>query len=417
MKFRNIFYWLLYDFANSISMIAFFLYFSQWLVVDRNVSDLWFNLIFVASSILLLLTAPLLGSLADSRGHLMPFLRIATISSYVFFGLTALITNLWPQLVLLASLSFLFANYSYLLSFGFYNPLLRSLGPQSRWGLISGIGQSCNWLGQIVGLVITLPFAKGATFLFEAAGRQQTFLPATLIYLLLSLPMLLFFKEESLANMDCISLRDSAKQQFRQTKELLAIPGMGIFLLAYFFYNDAFITTANNFPIYLNQVFNIGDELKSYVLIGILMTSAVGGIACGWLADHIGFKRTLVLSLLGASVLFPLIPLQTNFVVFNCALVGFGVLYGSILTVSRALLTELCPANRQTLAFSFYCIFERFATLVGPLTWGLIISLFSHLGPTRYRLALLGMSIFMILGLAIARHLQISLSSQTNRLP
>ncbi len=39
--------WSLYDFANSIVMIVFFLYYSQWLVVDRGVSDFWFNMTFV----------------------------------------------------------------------------------------------------------------------------------------------------------------------------------------------------------------------------------------------------------------------------------------------------------------------------------------------------------------------------------
>ena len=37
MNKKNIFLWTLYDFANSIVMIVFFLYFSQWLVIEKNV--------------------------------------------------------------------------------------------------------------------------------------------------------------------------------------------------------------------------------------------------------------------------------------------------------------------------------------------------------------------------------------------
>ena len=40
---KNIFLWALYDFANSIIMIVFLFYFSQWLVVDSGKPDWWYN--------------------------------------------------------------------------------------------------------------------------------------------------------------------------------------------------------------------------------------------------------------------------------------------------------------------------------------------------------------------------------------
>ena len=57
--------WALYDFANSFVFITFFLYYSQWLVIDKGVSDFWFNMTFVGSSLLFLLTVPVAGSIAD----------------------------------------------------------------------------------------------------------------------------------------------------------------------------------------------------------------------------------------------------------------------------------------------------------------------------------------------------------------
>lgn len=39
---KNVFLWALYDFANSIISIVFFLYFAQWIVVDRGVLDFYF---------------------------------------------------------------------------------------------------------------------------------------------------------------------------------------------------------------------------------------------------------------------------------------------------------------------------------------------------------------------------------------
>lgn len=49
---KNIFLWALYDFANSIIMIVFLFYFSQWLVVDSQKPDWWYNVVLVASSLL-----------------------------------------------------------------------------------------------------------------------------------------------------------------------------------------------------------------------------------------------------------------------------------------------------------------------------------------------------------------------------
>ena len=43
---KNVFLWALYDFANSLVSIVFFLYFAQWLVIDQGVADIWFNLTF-----------------------------------------------------------------------------------------------------------------------------------------------------------------------------------------------------------------------------------------------------------------------------------------------------------------------------------------------------------------------------------
>ncbi|MEK6889091.1 MAG: hypothetical protein AABW80_03200 [Nanoarchaeota archaeon] len=35
---RNVFLWTLYDFANSIFSIVFFLYFAQWIVIEQGIA-------------------------------------------------------------------------------------------------------------------------------------------------------------------------------------------------------------------------------------------------------------------------------------------------------------------------------------------------------------------------------------------
>lgn len=410
MNRRNIFLWTLYDFANSIVVVVFFLYFSQWLVVDKGVSDMWYNLTFSIGSLLLLFTAPFLGRIADRTGRQQNYLNRITLVTFVFFLLASFTALFYSSNVFLAILFFLLANYFYQFSFVFYNALLHFLAPRERWGRISGIGQAGNWLGQIAGILITLPFASGALYLFGEAGRAQTFLPSALAFLVLALPMLLFFKlprEISGQPANKISLREEYRSQWSQFKEFIKIPNMGMFLLAYFFFNDAIITAANNFPIYLQNVFAVGDSVKSALLGGILATSAIGALLSGWVADKIGLKKTLVIVLGSWVVIFPLLGTAANLSVLVVIAVLMGFFFGATWTVARAAMTALCPKDKLNFGFSFYTLAERVSTLVGPLSWGLITTLFIGLGPTRYRIAARFMAVFAAIGLFLLRKVEI----------
>ena len=408
MSKKNIFFWTLYDFANSIVAIVFFLYFSQWLVVDKGVPDFWYNMIFTIGSVLLLLTAPILGSIADKTGRQQNYLNRITILVFLFFLLATFTTLFFSQKVFLAALFFLLANYLYQFSFVFYNALLHHIAPREKWGQVSGIGQTGNWLGQIVGLLITLPLAGGAVYLVGEAGRAQTFLPAVIIFFVLALPMLLFFKlpkQEKVENK--INLKEEYKNYWGQFKELIKTPGMGFFLLSYFFFNDAIITVSINFPIYLQNVFTVPDSTKSMLLVGILATSAIGAFFSGFAADKIGLKKSLMIILGSGVIIFPLLGSASNFNIFVILSVLTGFLYGSIWTVMRAAMTALCPKEKLNFGFSFYTLGERVSTLIGPLSWGLITYFFVNLGPTRYRIAVTAMAFFVAIGILFLRKVEI----------
>ena len=408
MNKKNVFLWTLYDFANSIVAIVFFLYFSQWLVVDKGVSDFWYNMIFTIGSVLLLLTAPILGSIADKTGRQQNYLNRITIFVFLFFLLATFTTLFFSQKVFLAALFFLLANYLYQFSFVFYNALLHHIAPREKWGQVSGIGQTGNWLGQIAGLLITLPLASGTVYLVGEAGRAQTFLPSVIIFFVLALPMLLFFKlpkQEKVNNK--ISLKEEYKNYWGQFKGLLKVPGMGFFLLSYFFFNDAIITVSINFPIYLQNVFSVPDSTKSMLLAGILATSAIGAFCSGFVADKIGLKKALMIVLGSGVIIFPLLGSASNFNIFVILSVLTGFLYGSIWTIMRAAMTELCPKEKLNFGFSFYTLGERVSTLIGPLSWGLITSLFIGFGPTRYRIAVTAMAVFIAIGIFFLRKVEI----------
>jgi UMF1 family MFS transporter len=408
MNKKNIILWTIYDFANSLVTIVFFLYFSQWLVVDHGVSDFWYNMIFTAGSALLLLTAPILGSIADKTGRQQKYFNRITILTFVCFLGATFVTLFFSQKVFLAALFFLLANYLYQFSFVFYNAFLHYIAPPEKWGRISGIGEAGNWFGQIVGLLITLPLASGAIYLIGEAGRAQTFLPSVLLFFILALPMLLFFKLPKQESIDApINLKQEYKNQWNQFKELIKNPNMKFFLIGYFFFNDAVITASSNFPIFLQNVFAVSDNTKSMVLVGILVTSLIGALCSGWVADRIGLKKSLIIVIGGWVMLFPLLGLVKSFSLFVGCTIFMGFLYGSMWTVTRAVMVALTPKEKLNFGFSFYTLAERVSTLVGPLSWGLITSLLIDLGPTRYRIAVISMAVFVVIGLYFARKVEI----------
>jgi UMF1 family MFS transporter len=412
MNRKNIFIWTLYDFANSIFVIVFFLYFSQWLVVEHGVSDFWYNMIFTVGSVLLLLTAPVLGSIADkTRGQRRCLNAITVLLILCLLGV-AFTVLFSPGRVLTAALFYLAANYFYQFSFIFYNALLHDIAPRARWGTVSGIGQAGNWLGQIAGLLIALPFAGGAVYLFGAAGRAQTFLPSVLLFVLLALPMMLLFR---LPKRETPVVRwtigGEYRGQWRQFRELIRDPSLRLFLLSYFFFNDAILTASNNFPIYVEQVFKVSDATKSLVLIGILATSVIGALTSGWVSDRIGLKRATALILGGFAIIFPLLGVAENFLLFSVATTVMGFLYGAIWTVTRAAMTALIPKGKLNYGFSFYTLAERVSTFVGPLSWGAITSLLVPFGPVRYRIAVIVLAVFVVIGLWFLRAVRIEESS------
>lgn len=393
---KNVFLWILYDFANSIVSIVFFLYFAQWIVIDKGVSDFYFNLTFTISALLLLFTVPLTGALLDRYLRRITGLRLTTILTAILYGLCALFAITSREMY--ALISFTFGLYFYLLSFTFYTPLINDISKPEKRGLVSGLGITANYLGQFLGLLIALPFSNGSLSLFGANSRAETLLPSVIVFFALSLPMLIFFKEPR-KEFGKLLFKSGIKEMIAETRFLLSFSSVYFFLLAYFLFNDAILTASNNFPIFLEQVWHASDIMKTYILLGILITSAIGGTLSGYIADKLGHKRTLMFILIGWVFILPFIGVINNFTLFVIATTIMGLWYGSTWAVSRSVMAYIAPKGKHNLAFAYFGLAERASSFIGPLVWGFIVSNLVSIGSNRYRVAVLAVTVFIILGL------------------
>lgn len=393
---RKILYWGLYDFANSIVLLAFLFYFSQWLVIDQGRPSWWYNSALVAASILYIATAPFFSRHVDLTGRKVGALRVWTFLSVAFFAFVALIALFSDTLDGVAAILYTCGMYAYLMCFLYFTPMLNDLSTSENRAKISGIGQGFNSAGQVAGLLFTLPFVNGTLTLWGHTGRAQALLPAVVLFVLFVLPLLFLYRETQSEN----KAAQTPGNPLALFKTILGHKSLALFLIAYFFFSDALLTFANNFPLYLQKVFAVPDTTKALLTIAILALAAVGAPLFGVLADRWGHKRTLIGVLSGYCVLLVIFVFTVNFhFVVGLSLIA-GILFGPVWAISRAMVGQLAPPGLVASSFNYYTVAERFATFIGPLTWSGVLMLRGE-SIQGYQTALLAMVVLLVIGLLI----------------
>lgn len=403
---KNIFLWGLYDFANTPLTAAFGgLYLAQWVVLDNHLDDLWYGGVFVAATILLLITSPFLGAWSDQVGRRLPFLKWATIIMLVLGTLLGLVaTSSLPAIprVTVVLFLFFFLQYFYQSSLIFYNALITQLSSAKNIGKISGIGQFFSELGWLIGPAILLPFANRSVTLFGEPGRAQVFLPAVAVLALLGLPMVFLFKEKTQSALTKVNLSQIYSGTITGLRALFKDnKNAAVFLVAFVFVSDALLTTQLYFAIYLDQVFKISDNQKFLALALLEIVAIPSAYLLGRLSDKFGIKRLLIFSCLDLTIVYIGLALTSSLltVYVLTSLVGLG--FAGFYATTRALLPKISPASQHGEYFGLYSTFQKFASVVGPLVWGVVVFLLKDMGTAKYRWGIISMATLVLIGTAL----------------
>jgi UMF1 family MFS transporter len=376
--------------------MAFLFYFSQWLVIDQGKPAWWYNISLVISSLLFIITAPIISKKIDATRAKISGLRWWTIISFLGFIMVSLLTVLTDGTELVATLLYTLSNYAYMVCFSYYSPMLNDLSHSENRSWISGIGQSANSIGQVAGVLIALPFVNGVT-LFGEPGRAQALFPATIIFGLLTLPMLLFYRE----NKDLPLNNNEIKSKSTVTslfKEVFSHKPLAFLLLAYFVFSDAMLTFANNFPLYLEIVYKVSDTVKSLLTASILILAAIGAIIFGKIADKKGNLKTLKRVLVVWCFIFFAMTFITNFKAAIPIFLLAGILFGPVWGISRALVGELAPSHLVASSYSYYVVAERFATFIGPAFWSISLVAMGE-GARGYQTGVFSLMILLVISI------------------
>lgn len=391
-KKLTIFSWSMYDFANTIfSMNVISLYFALWVTVDMKGEDILYSWALSGSMFLTALFSPIMGAISDRLGKRIPFLIFFTLVCCVFTALIGLVNKLF-----LGLLFFAIANFCYQTAAIFYNALLPQISDKGQIGRISGYGTGLGYCGTITGLLLVRPFVL-------RMGRQAAFIPTAILFLLFSLPCFLFVKDRFSAKQEGWGkFRILIVDSFRKVKETLThirkYPGLFNFLIATFLALNAINTLIVFMSIYTKKVIGFTDsEIITFYIVSTVF-AILSSFVTGFITDRFGAKRILsiVLGLWCISILLVAISFsKTAFWIIGPLV---GICLGATWTSARVLVVDLSPPQMVGEVFGFYGLVGKSASIIGPLIWGLCVWAFGFLGILKYRLAILSLLPFLVLG-------------------
>lgn len=409
---KNIFLWALYDLANTPLTVAITgLYLAQWVVLDNNLPDIWYGGTFVLATLLLLLSSPFWGAWSDNLGQRMPFLKWTTFTMIVVGIVMGIIApSSLPTMPKVITVLFLFLiiQYTYQISLIFYDSLLLELSNNKNRGKISGIGRTFGELGWLIGPAVLLPFATGQITLFGTPGRSQVFLPAIILLIFLGLPMILWFKEKKTKQLkDSTNIKQVYFKTISGLKDLIKKDkNVSIYLLSFMLISDALLTALLYFGIFLDQIYKINDTEKVVLLMILEIAAVFSAFSFGKLSDKYGTKNLLILSCILMAISYFLIAASSSLIVLYIITPLIGVGMGGFYPTARTMLIQISPEDKLGEYFGFYATFEKFASIIGPLIWGITTLILRDYGVIKYRIALLFLVVLMVIGIYLLKFIK-----------
>jgi UMF1 family MFS transporter len=369
--------WVVYDLGDTVfqqTMITN--YFPVWVVAVMGGADSHISLVNTITMLLMLGVGPWIGAVSDHLPRRVPLLMITVTGCCLLTFFVG--GSLWTSLAL-----FLAANLFFQAGVVVYDALLPAVSTPANRGRVGGIASGLSNFGALLGL--------GLGFLvLRAGGAYETIFRFTAIaFLLLAIPCFLWVKEpprtvEPVAPLRAArgALRDLVTTAHRAR----SYPNLIRFLVGRAFYAEAANTIGLFLGVYLVVTLGFTSQQKDLLLLTGLSAAVVGGIFWGFVVDHIGARDSLMRVLTIWSIALTLVA-ATGFTLlpeaalwFIAPLAGFSL--GGIWASDRPLMVGIAPPQYLGQFYGLYALAGRFAALVGPLLWALVVDVLGLGRPT-----------------------------------
>lgn len=365
--------WYLYDFGNSayaavILLAVYSAYFKGTVVGGAEGSRYWG----IAVGIAMLTTAiiaPVLGAIADFSASKKRFLLIFSAITWVFTGLLFFVEK---GNVLTGMVFFIIAEIGYRSGQVFYNSLLPEITEPVERGRVSGNGWAIGSLGGILCLLILLPIIViiGGTLVV-----RLSFVFTSLFFAAAAIPAFLWIKERSVAkelpdgktylSYAFLRLVETAKS-LGNHKDFLR------FIIAFLVYNDGILMALNFAAIIGAVLFGMDQTQLIIFMIIVQVTSVIGAYVAGIAGDKLGFKRSLIYSIIMMILVIMGMLFAQNLTQFFIVGAFAGFALTGVQSVSRTLVGYFAPEGRSAEFYGFFAVTGRTSSFIGPTVYGFL---------------------------------------------
>ena len=183
---------------------------------------------------------------------------------------------------------------------------------------------------------------------------------------------------------------------FKIFAEIRKYPSLLLFLIAFLFYNDGIQTIIVVAAIFAREELALSQTTILSCFLMIQFVAMPGTLLFGRIAEVFGSKNAIYLALF----LFILVSIYAFFMTkaWEFWLLGFviAIILGGSQAVSRSYFSSLIPDGKHGEFFGFYAISAKFASVLGPFIFALIIDLTGSA-----RLSILALTFFFVIGILL----------------
>jgi len=398
--------WILYDFANSgyatvVLTTIYSTYFVSTIAVSNGYNaasaTLFWTLTIALGNGLVLLSAPLIGALADGYAIRKKLLIVSTFGCILFTALLA-IPN--PGDIIAASLLIVLSYFMFATGENLIAAFLPELTNQNNIGRLSGYGWSIGFLGGLSALLLCLIYVSWAKTNDQVA---TDYVPITMIivavfFSLSTIPTMLWLKERGNRTAHSTTpIKNSFACVSHTIKTLHYYPDLRNFMLALISFHAGIYIVIVLAAVYATQVMGF-DTQQNIILISVVnITAAIGAFSFGHLQDKLGSIKTLLFTLLLWCIAIVTAWASHDITTFWLAANLIGVSLGASQSASRALIGLFSPPGRYGEFFGLWGMCVKLAAIIGPLSYGLI----NWLTDGNHRHSILITLLFFIIGIVI----------------
>ena len=391
-----------------VVIYLFFPYFSNVVVGDPVRGQSLIGYLNATAGVILAITAPFLGAIADKNGRRKPWVGITVAFMSLGACLLWFVEPAGEGLGVTLTLALLLAiSVAFAISEVFHNAMLPSVAPVDRLGRVSGVAFALGNVGGL-GLMLFVLFA------FAMPGTNNwSFLPEAPLFgidrsthehdrlvgplagvwmLLLTLPVLLFTPDgrssgTPMAEAACQGVRDVVKT----LRQLPHYSNIALYLFSRMLFIDGMVGVMTFGGIYASGTF--GWESTTLLIFGLCSSASAmfGAWAGGVLDDALGSLGALRVAIVASSLIllvlvsiepdtvFFVVPVSTEPVwdfpyfrtaaeiIYFCTNQIFAMFFVTGLSASRTLMARISPPEMATQFFGLFALSGTVTAFLAPL--------------------------------------------------